>query len=271
MIHRHRTKALVGAAGWLVFFLAFASLIIFLSTNRSNEDTPSHVNEAKIISLIWWSVLLQMICFFWASFHLANAKGYPGATCMFGLMGPPAQLAVLTVLLVIRDKNSRNPVSNRPKRHRHHGSKIERIVLCRRNAVVGIFFGLCGIAAGVFLVMFRIGIFQAHSNEVILGMFVFLIGYAGVITGCWWWLKAKHWIDAIVFIGLMPLGVLFIPYVRLVFVTVPTLLPVSMVFMPLVLLVVVFVLPDKSGWVGRKRWRIQRDHERENRTSNIER
>jgi len=245
-------------AAWLIFFLAFVGLIIFRYTNRNHEGSPSHVSEQKIIALIWWSVLLLTACFFWTCYHLAHAKGYSGATCLFGLFGPPGQLVILIGLLVIQDKHSRTPVRARANKHRYRGSSTERIVICRRNAVVGIFFGLTGIAAGVFLVLFRTGIFRNRDNEVLMGMIIFLCGYVGVITGCWWWLKAKDWIDAIVFIGLMPLGVFFIPYVRLIFLLSPALLPISMVFMPLVLLVVVAVLPDKSGWVGRKRWRIHR-------------
>jgi hypothetical protein len=246
-------------AGWLVVFIAFVTLLVFHFTRQKTDDFPSHISSRKVFALIWWSVLLLFISFFWTGFHLAKAKGYSGAICLMGLPGPPAQLAVLIGLLVMRDRHSRNPAQNRPKKLRHHGSNVERIVICRRNAVVGIFFGLCGIAAGVFLVLFRVGIVLDRQNEIVIGILVFMVGYAGVITGCWWWLKAKHWIDAIVFIGLMPLGVCLIPYVRLIFVAIPRLLPVSMVFMPLVLLVVVFVLPDKSGWVGRKRWRIHRD------------
>jgi len=148
-------------------------------------------------------------------------------------------------------------IRKRRRRSRRGGSTLERIVSYRRNALVGNFFGLIGIAAGLALVLFRLGIFRRHSNEVVLGILIFFAEYAGVITGCWWWLKAKNWIDAIVFIGLMPFGVFFIPYVRLIYLRIPMLLPIGMVFMPFVLLVVVFVLPDKSGWAERKRWNIR--------------
>ncbi len=86
-------------------------------------------------------------------------------------------------------------------------------------------------------------------------MFVFLFGYTGVIAGCWWWLKAKSWNDAIIVIGLMPLGILLIPYVRLILLSIPALLPLGMVFMPFVLIVVVLALPDRSGEPGRRIWR----------------
>lgn len=245
---------------WGTLFLTFIALIIFYCFNRGKEGTPFYTSERKIVSWIWWTILVLAVSFFWTCYHLALSKGYSGAICIFGVLGPPAQLGVLIGLLVMRDKHSRE-TSHRPKKHRYGGSRLERIVICRRNAVIGIFFGLGGIAAGVALVLFRFGIFHHHSDEVVLGIFVFVAGYAGVITGCWWWLKAKQWIDAIVFIGLMPLGVLFVPYVRLLYLSIPALLPTGMVFMPIVLIVVVFALPDRSGWADRKRWRIHHGNE----------
>ena len=98
-------------------------------------------------------------------------------------------------------------------RHRFN-SNIEGIVHYRRNAVMGVYFGLAGSACGVLLVVFRIGLFTEHANEVVLGIFVFLGGYAGVISGCWYWAKAKAWNDAVVLIGLLPLVVLLIPFCK---------------------------------------------------------
>ncbi len=134
------------------------------------------------------------------------------------------------------------------KTHRHaHGSTIERIARYHRNAVVGIYFGLGGIVAGVALVAFRWGIFAERAHEVILGLAVFLGGYCGVVGGCWCWLKAKAWTEAVVFIAFLPLAVFFIPYVRLFFLAAPGIILVAMVMMPLILVAVVFALPDKSG------------------------
>jgi len=123
-------------------------------------------------------------------------------------------------------------------------------MIYRRNALLGIYFGLPGIFLGALFVIFRWGIFSDHANEVVLGMFVFLAGYAGIIAGCGYWLKAKEWNEAVVIIGLLPLGILFIPFVRLLLFAEPLLLPVGMFMMSLILIVVVFALPDKSG-VGR--------------------
>ena len=125
----------------------------------------------------------------------------------------------------------------------------------RRKAVVGVYFGLAGIIAGVLLVIFRAGLSSDHANEVVLGVFVFLAGYAGLIAGCSFWLKAKQQNDAIVFIGLVPLAIPLIPFVRLILLAAPALVLCAMVMMPLILLVVVAALPDRSGTSGRGLWR----------------
>lgn len=138
--------------------------------------------------------------------------------------------------------------SPRKKHHsRRSSSPIERTVRYRRNALVGNYFGLAGIVAGLLLVVVDWGMFRDHDDEASLGLFVFLAGYCGLISGCWWWLKAKSWNETVVLIGLLPVVILFIPYVRLMFVAIPELLPVMMVMMPLILFVVVLVLPDHSG------------------------
>ena len=59
--------------------------------------------------------------------------------------------------------------------------------------------------------------------------------------------------EAVIFIGLMPLAVLVIPYVRLIYRFVPLLLPAMMVLMPILLIGVVASLPDKSGLPKRRR------------------
>jgi len=142
--------------------------------------------------------------------------------------------------------------SERRSHGRRFGSNLERIMYYRRNALLANYFGVGGILFSLLLVVFRVGIFSDHDNEIVLGIFVFLCGYIGVIAGCRWWLRAKDWNEAVVFIALMPLGILLIPFVRLVFVAVPLLLPAAMVMMPLILVVVVFVLPDKSEAAKRR-------------------
>lgn len=65
----------------------------------------------------------------------------------------------------------------------------------------------------------------------------------------------RGWNDAIVFIGLVPVCIFLIPFVRSIFVVAPLLLPAWMIMMPLVLIVALLVLPDKSGRNGRRPFR----------------
>jgi hypothetical protein len=155
---------------------------------------------------------------------------------------------LITVLLVLPDKeNQPMQRSGKKKGSRAHESEIARVVRYRRNALLGNAFGLFGIAVGVASILFPVGMFEDPENETLLGVLIFLCGYSGVITGCWWRTKSKGWPDALVFIGLMPLAILFVPYVRLLFLAAPGLLPTTMVMMPLILFVIVMVLPDKTG------------------------
>jgi hypothetical protein len=174
-----------------------------------------------------------------------------------------AALSGITTWLWRRLRGSRAGAVPR-RRHRYsHKSHLERIIVYRRSALLGIYFGLPGLFLGALFAIFRWGIFRDHANEVVLGMFVFLGGYAGIIVGCAYWLKAKKWNEALVMIGLLPLaiecGVVFIPFVRLLLFADPLLLFVGMFMMSLILIVVVFALPDKSG-VGRSMRHRHRSH-----------
>ena len=98
------------------------------------------------------------------------------------------------------------------------------------------------------------------KDEITLAIFIFIGSYCAVIAGCYWWVKAKAWNDAVVFIGLMPLTIFLIPYVRLLVFAVPQVMMAAMVMMPLILVVVVAVLPDKSGLSRRRAsWERRRD------------
>jgi hypothetical protein len=135
----------------------------------------------------------------------------------------------------------------RKRKQQRRVSRIERVVRYRRNAVWANFYGVSGIVAGVMLVVFRFGFFEDHKNEIILGLSVFITGFCLVVSGCWYWLKAKAWSGAVVFIAFMPLAVLFIPFVRLLFLVNLAIPLVCMVMSPLILVVVVFALPDHSN------------------------
>jgi hypothetical protein len=117
-----------------------------------------------------------------------------------------------------------------------------------------------GILVSAFLAMFRVGLFEDHSDEVVLSMGVYLLSYACVLTGSYWWVKAKAWNEAVVFIGVMPLAILFIPYVRLIFVAAPMVLVISMLMMPLVLVAVVVALPDKTRPARRRSRRHRNEY-----------
>lgn len=113
--------------------------------------------------------------------------------------------------------------------------------------------------AGAGAVVFRLGLSMDPSIRLLLGVVVFLGGYGCVITGSSWWLKAKGWNDAVVFIALMPVTIVFIPFVRLILLAEPLFLPAGMFFMSVILIAVIFNLADKSG-VPRRRLRAHKEH-----------
>jgi hypothetical protein len=173
-----------------------------------------------------------------------------GAACLVGAA------AIVWIVIWLYRTLRRPRAQSRPRRQKHRDcreSPTERIVRYRKKALVGVYFGVIGILAGVVLSLFRVGIFEDHANEVVLGIFIFAAGFCGVMAGCSAWLKAKGWNEAIAFIGVMPLAVLFVPFVRII-VLASGILPVAMVMMPIILVVVVLVLPDKSG-LSRRRQR----------------
>lgn len=166
-----------------------------------------------------------------------------------GLVGLPC-----AAVLLIRGLKGTNNSRRSAQKRKSGGSSTERYVRYKRNALIGVYFGVPGILFSVLLAVFRMGIFADHSDEVTLAIFVFLASYSAVVAGCYWWLKAKAWTEAVVFIAFMPLVVFFIPFVRLVMLAAPQLLCASMVMMPLILVVVVATLPDKSSRRRRAEW-----------------
>jgi hypothetical protein len=182
---------------------------------------------------------------------LGAARGKMGI-CLFGIVFISALMVWIWKLSVSRNQ------SPAKKPRRRFGSNNERIVHFRRNALIGVVAGLLGIVIAIVCVLFGTGLFAERDNEVVFALFVFAVGYIGVICGCYWWTKAKAWDDGLVLIGLLPLIIFLIPYVRLIFVAAPLLLPVSMVLMPIILIVIVSLLPDKSEWPSRKRWQLRR-------------
>src|SRR4051794_10393844 len=121
---RHRTKALVGVACWFVLLVVFVAVLII---RHSPETPPLPLSREMMGTLLWVDVFGMLTCFFWAAYQLARARGYPGAVAFFGLLGPPAQLVVLTALFIMEDKYSRNPARRMTRKHRpRYRSNIER-------------------------------------------------------------------------------------------------------------------------------------------------
>jgi hypothetical protein len=157
---------------------------------------------------------------------------------------------------VLTAKQYRTRGQRRRDRHERHISNTERTMRARSKAVLWNYLGLLGIVIGALLVLFRWGIFAEHANESVVGIFVFCAGYCSILCGCWWWLQAKNWSEALIIIGLWPAPIMCIPFVRIVFVHLlaaasPILLLLLMALTPATLVVVIAVLPDKSG-VSRK-------------------
>jgi len=230
----------VGVAVWVgVLLIALTMLCLGPQTKGIGPEAT------RSVALLGWLMLAHFFWFFWAAYHLARAKGYSESLLVFGLLCVPGQLVLLLVLLVLPDKHRTQPVLERAHRE-HRGSEIERRARYRRNALLGNVLGLCGVTLGVYVVALPMGLTRDPGTEKVFGILVFLAGYCGLISGCWFWLKAKQWNEAVVLIGLAPVLILFIPYVRLLLIAVPSLLTLGMTIMPILMLVVVMALPDYS-------------------------
>jgi len=250
MDSRYKTKAIIGVVAWIV--TPFAVILVVAAVLCLVFGVSA---DKSVVPLIVSFFLTQYIAFFWGCSHLAKAKGYSKSVVLPGILGPVVQLIILALLLfALPDKYSRSSNQVRKKKHSRDESPIARIVRFRRNALVANTFGVVGIFLALVLIFVPMGLFASRDNAYLAALTVFLPSYIAVISGCWWWVRAKNWHEAVVFIGLMPLAVLFIRYVRLIYVAVPLLLPTTMVLMPIILIGVVAVLPDKSGMPKRKRW-----------------
>lgn len=254
MDSRHKKKAIIGVALWVASIpLMFAATGICAKIVGKNGNVPKDV-----FGLIFLSFLItQYVAFFWGGSHLAKAKGYSNAILGWGIFCWVSQPILLAVLLfALPDKCPGSSGRTRKIKRGCNESQIARIVRYRRNALVANGLGMAGVLLALIFLFIPIGLFHSSDNARIAGIFVFVPGYAAIIYGCWWWVKAKNWHDAVVFIGLCPLAPLFIPYVRLLFLPYLTtgILPLMMVLMPILLIGVVAALPDKSGMPKRRRW-----------------
>ena len=176
------------------------------------------------------------------------------AAAGLGMVAIPGLTFWIIKLLTAKSYNT----GGRKKSPARRISNTERVMRARSRAVLFSYLGALGIAVGMLLVVVRWGIFADHADESTLGIIIFGAGYCSVMAGCWRWLQAKHWSEALIVIGLWPLPIAFIPFVRIIFAQIllssPVLLLLLMLLTPAVLLVVVATLPDKSG-VNRKQRR----------------
>lgn len=125
---------------------------------------------------------------------------------------------------------------------RRHSSRVSRR---RRNAALGIGLGLVAIAASIAMVLASPVIHVNRPEEVVPFVLVFFAGYCGVMAGCWQWTRAKGIDDAILLVGLAPIAILCIPFVRLILFAAPGLLVLAMILMPLILVGIIAVLPSQ--------------------------
>ena len=250
---RHKKKALAGVAIWV------GAIPIGIGVGLTYRWLVPAVGGSAAdawLGLMWIFILVtQYIAFFWGGSHLAKAKGYSSGMIFFGICWP-GQLMILALLLFalpdkLAHRGSRS--SGQSRRRGESESLIARVVRYRRNAFVANIFGVTGILIAVAFIFLPLGLFATRDNARVAALLTFIPSYAAVIYGCYWWVKAKHWPEAVVFIGLLPLAPLVVPFVRIVYLMTP-LLPVGMAVMPLILIGVVAVLPDKSGMPRRKRW-----------------
>lgn len=254
MITRHKKKAIIGLGLWLAAApLSFLIVGIGYGIVKQLVDLPGH---GPWLGGLWVLLFLAMLYFgyFWGGAHLAKGKGYNTGMLLPGIFLFPQLIIVALLLFALPDKCARHSGGSRTSDRNE--SPIARNVRYRRNALVANSLGVAGIVVALALILIHTGLFQSQDNARVAGIFVFLAGYSAVIYGCWSWVRAKGWDDAVILIGLSPLVPLLIRYVRVLYLA-SGLLPLMMVLMPVLMIGVVAVLPDKSGMSQRKRWRVR--------------
>ncbi len=242
MITRHKYKAITGVVIWTLVLVVFVVLLVLFKTQH--ERMAGLISRKALNTIVLSGFAIQYLVFFWGASHLVKAKGYSNAMVLFGIFWP-AQMVVLAILLFALPDKCSQPMPR--KKHARDESPIARIIRYRRNAYVANVIGVVGVLVALAMFFLPLGLFATRENARITAVFVFVFSYMAIINGCYWWVKSKSWNDAVVVIGLMPLAVFFIPYVRLIYRAVPLLFPATMVLMPVILIGVVAVLPDKSG------------------------
>ncbi len=251
MDRRYKKKALWGVAAWFLSpLLALIPGLFFVAIFQGGDKN----GEMAGATFILVTIVVFYFTFFWGGSNLAKAKGYSNGILVLGIFGPLAQIVILLLLLFGMKDRCPAPSRRRPARQHHRDeSPIARIVRLRRNAFAANLFGCLGILAVVVTILLHIPVAGTRDGNGVVRLLIFVPSYGLVIWGCANWIKAKNWPDAICLIGLLPLTVLFIPYVRLIYRLAPLAFPIGMAFMPIIMIAVIAVLPDKSGLPKRKR------------------
>ena len=251
---RHKKPAIIGVAAWFAVIPVFICWVSILSAYENKGVHADYSrNETLTFIAVFTCLILQYIAFFWGAGHLAKAKGYSSGIIAYGILWPLQFILLAVLIFGLPDKLSTRPMTDRQRKSDRHESLIARVIRYRRNALIFNMVGLLGIALAL-ATLFYMPVFARRDDNEVAVIFIFLPSYAAIIYGCWWWLKAKHWPDAVVLIGLSPLVILCIRYLRWIFRLVPLLLPAMMIMMPILMIGVIASLPDKSGLPKRKRW-----------------
>jgi len=101
MDNLHRNKAIFGVSVWTALFSAFVALLFCW---KFGQAWISDLDRWALIALFCVGIIVQYPFFFWGGHHLARAKGYRNTLIYFGVLGPPVQLILMAVLLVLPDK-----------------------------------------------------------------------------------------------------------------------------------------------------------------------
>jgi hypothetical protein len=254
MITSYRNKALVWLGVWAVITTTWVTLLILQPAN-------SHAAGEFASVLPLGGFVLQTVCFLWCCRDFLKAKAQPSAILLIGLLVPIGQLALPVVLYLLADRTLSSYHDWKPADHGRRAqsdpagmSSRGRLALYRMKAWSWIVPGLVGIALAVLLTLVHFVDVADYDDQLTVALFVFVAAYIAMLRGCAWLTKAKGWHDALVFIGLMPLTILFIPLPgkALLFEAAAPLLPLIMVLMPIIMLAVIVALPDKSGAAHRR-------------------
>ena len=247
VIAQHRLNAWLGLMIWLI---STALLLVLAVLRPDHLNSPLHFMKEVALPVAIADGVVSFASFFWGTYSLAVMKGYPGAAALFGIMGPPAQLVVIGGLLLMENRQAAIGAQMPMKNANPPLTNNQRIAICRRKAAISIPMGLVIVAGALALVWYRTHLFASQDTQRALAMGVFAAGHGLVMAGCWWWLRAKHWTDFILVLGVLPFGALALPAVRAGLETKGILVTV-MAMLPLIVLAVTVVLPDNAPGIAR--------------------